>query len=60
MPNMSYCRFENTYSDLMDCYAVMGMGDDQELSADEQKYRRWLIKLCCTIAAEYGAPQEEE
>lgn len=23
MPNMSYCRFENTYNDLMDCYNNM-------------------------------------
>jgi hypothetical protein len=45
MSNMSYARFENTYSDLQDCYEAM----DDELSETEQNYRTKLIKLCSII-----------
>ena len=58
MPNMSYCRFENTYPDLRDCYE--SMDDTEKLSLDEQKYRKRMIELCCQIAAEYGEQEEEE
>ena len=58
MPNMSYCRFENTYSDLRDCYEAMD--DTEKLSLDEQKYRKRIIALCCTIAAEYSEPEDEQ
>ena len=51
MPNMSYCRFENTFHDLEDCYEGM---DEQDLSPLEEKYRDRLIKLCCDIAADFG------
>ena len=50
MPNMSYCRFENTASDLKDCYDHM---DDGGLSEDEQRARKRLIKLCVRIASDY-------
>jgi hypothetical protein len=50
MANMSYCRFQNTWSDLVDCYNAM---DDSELSDAESKARLKLIKLCAKIAGDY-------
>lgn len=46
MANMSYCRFENTYRDLMDCYGHI----EDELSETEERYRKRLILLCRHIA----------
>ena len=41
MPNMSYCRFQNTVQDMQDCfYAIEEALDNDEpmdLSADEQR-----------------------
>ena len=48
MSNMSYCRFENTYRDLRDCYENM----EGKLSNDEAAYRQKLIKLCAEILTE--------
>jgi hypothetical protein len=48
--NMSYCRFENTVSDLRDCYNNM---DSNDLSKSEFYARRHLIELCMSIACEY-------
>lgn len=45
MPNMSYCRFENTYRDLQDCQRHM----NEELSDTEEMYRKELIELCQNI-----------
>ena len=50
MPNMSYCRFENTLRDLEDCLENM---DDKELSEYEEKARKRLIELCADIAEDY-------
>ena len=59
--NMSYCRFENTVSDLRDCYNNM---DSNDLSKSEFYARRHLIELCMSIACEYvdllGEDFEEE
>lgn len=48
MPNMSYCRFENTYRDLRDCYENM----EGKLSDSETSYRERLIELCAEILTE--------
>lgn len=50
MPNMSYCRFQNTLDDLQDCYDNM----DEDLDAYEADAREKLIKLCVAIAQDYG------
>lgn len=50
MGNMSYCRFENTLSDLEDCYEHM---DDNDLSKREIESRKKLIELCREIEACY-------
>ena len=50
MSNMSYCRFQNTLQDLRDCYESM---DDKDLSDEEKRARRSLLKLCAKIADDY-------
>lgn len=37
MPNMSYCRFENTLRDLMDCLDVI---EEEGMDAIESKWER--------------------
>lgn len=49
MANMSYCRFRNTFEDLLDCYENM---DDNPLD-DEKKYRYKLLQLCDQIARDF-------
>jgi hypothetical protein len=49
MPNMSYCRFENTYRDLLDCYHAM----NSDKSESEQNYMRRLVDVCKDIIDEY-------
>ena len=46
MPNMSYCRFENTLAALRDCYENI---DNDDLSASEAKARDKLIEICRKI-----------
>ena len=46
MSNMSYCRFENTYNDLKDCWEFW---DDAE-SESEKKFKEKLAILCKRIA----------
>ena len=50
MANMSYCRFENTYIDLLDCLRAM----DDDLSKRERECKRQLIKLCQKIIEEHA------
>jgi ppGpp synthetase/RelA/SpoT-type nucleotidyltranferase len=42
MANMSYCRFENTYHDLVDCFD--NIWSEAENERDE-RYRRRMIEL---------------
>lgn len=60
MANMSYCRFQNTLDDLRDCRdALIEMGDfERELSEDEAKAARRLLKLCRELADDY-APEDD-
>ena len=46
MSNMSYCKFENTYVDLKDCYDNW----DECSSESEKKYREQLLKLIGNMA----------
>ena len=55
MANMSYCRFQNTLQDLRDCYENM---DDTDLSDEEKRARRTLLKLCDQIVGDYVAEGE--
>ena len=54
---MSYCRFENTYRDLQDCYNNM---DSSDLSKSEFYMRRHMIALCMSIVDEYQDLLDEE
>ncbi len=54
MSNMSYCRFENTYDDLRDCFNHM----NDELSKDEEIYKQKIIKLCHAIVE--NNPEDDE
>ncbi len=56
MANMSYCRFENTYRDLQDCYRNV----NKSLSKDEAYYREKLLRLCEDILSEYDPELEED
>lgn len=59
MPNMNYCRFENTYGDLQDCYDALcnegGIeGLEEEASQYEKPYIKKLIQLCKDIVEDFG------
>lgn len=54
MANMSYCRFQNTLTDLLDCYSahIDLAYDDEEasgLSEDEAAARDRLVRLCARV-----------
>jgi hypothetical protein len=62
MANMSYCRFENTYKDLLDCQAALqdsgGVENyTEEANEYERKYVKKLVELCKEISEEF---EEEE
>lgn len=54
---MSYCRFENTYNDLKECYDVLCENDIEDLEKEanqyEKPYIKKLIKLCREIANDF-------
>lgn len=52
---MSYCRFSNTLEDLRDCYDNM---DNEDLSPEETKARKRIIKLCRSIVDDYEESME--
>lgn len=41
MANMSYCRFQNTRSDMEDC--LDALREEQRLSVEEAKAGRWMF-----------------
>lgn len=55
---MSYCRFENTYKDLVDCYNAM-MDGIEDLSSTEKKYFEKMVKLCKQIADDFNEDEED-
>jgi hypothetical protein len=48
MANMSYCRFRNTYGDLLDCaHALEDANYDVSDLSQEEQTRAWdILKLC--------------
>ena len=56
MSNMSYCRMENTYHDLRDCFENW----DDVNSESEEKYRAKILKLAQNIVGDYGDAAEED
>jgi hypothetical protein len=57
MPNMSHCRFENTYEALWDCQEHI---EDTNLSKEEQQARRKLVRCCKKIVEAYEAADIDE
>lgn len=57
--NVSYCRFENTYKDLVDCKEALNCSDIAE-SHEERKYAKRLITLCKEIADSYDEDDIED
>lgn len=54
MANLSYCRFENTLSDLLDCEENLDeMLNHGDVDGTEYKAARRLIVMCNRIAANY-------
>jgi hypothetical protein len=48
MSNMSYCRFQNTLSDLRECYDNL----HDVLGDDEARARQKLLRVCFDIMSE--------
>ena len=64
MGNMSYCRFENTYQDLEECYEALrnegGVKGVSEESGDYEKpYIKKLIELCRNISDDFEDDLED-
>ena len=59
MPNMSYCRFENTYNDLVDCLtALKEEGTDAISSKREKRAAENLMKVALRYVEVYKAAKE--
>ena len=58
MPNMSYCRFENTVNDMQDCIYAIEDGDTSELSSSEVRALDEFLDLAREITnLEYNIEQ---
>ena len=58
MPNMSYCRFENTVHDMQDCINAIEDGDTSELSSSEIRALEEFLDLAREITnLEYDIEQ---
>jgi uncharacterized protein YhfF len=49
MPNMSYCRFENTTKDMQDCINAIEEGETKDLSRYEASALREFLDLAGEI-----------
>jgi len=59
MSNMSYCRFENTYNDLVDCLtALEEEGTDAIGSKQEEHAAEALMKVALRYVEVYKAAKE--
>ena len=56
MANMSYCRFQNTLVDLVDCLENI----DEEVSKHEERARNELIATCVEILEAKGYTVEAQ
>lgn len=61
MPNMSYCRFENTYNDLCDCLRILKEeGFDGIESQRERHAAENLMKVAARYVEVYRGAEEVE
>lgn len=56
---MSYCRFQNTYHDLFDCYRALMSEGLSNLSGEEKFYAVKIYELCENFVEFYNAQNEE-
>jgi hypothetical protein len=56
MGNMSYCKWQNTFIDLRDCYYTL---NDPLESKDEIEARKEVINLCKNILEELEEDNED-
>ena len=56
--NMSYCRFENTVNDMIDC--INNMELDEHASDYEKRARKRFVELCAQVAEQYHEELEDE
>ena len=49
---MSYCRFENTVNDMIDC--INNMEIDEYASEHEKRARKIFVELCAQVVEYYG------
>jgi hypothetical protein len=54
MPNMSYCRFENTVLALRDCLKTLNSGEREISGRDETEAARTLISMMIEFTEEVG------
>jgi hypothetical protein len=61
MSNMAYCRFQNTLLDLKDCQEALNEidGDLTQISREEAKAAKSLIRVCIEIAQDFGDQNEQ-
>jgi hypothetical protein len=60
MGNMSYCRFQNTASDLNDCVESLEMDGIESLSPNEQQSAVQMARLCEEYLDAYKAASGED
>lgn len=62
MPNMSYCRFENTLSDLVDCVNALEelQYDEEEISQREWHYAKKMRDWCESYIEQFDNLNEED
>lgn len=56
---MSYCRFQNTASDLRDVYNSWSDVEDSELSYEELLGKRDILRIMKSFALDYGLSDSE-
>lgn len=54
MPNMSYCRFENTFGDLLDCFNNI----NEETNSRDEDYRQRMINLLTDLVENCDTQEE--
>jgi hypothetical protein len=61
MPNMSYCRFRNTLTDLRDCYEVLDEMSDPEKELEPEEFRAFkrLLAVCRNMADAFDGQYED-
>ena len=60
MPNMSYCRFQNTFLALKDCAKYLDQDDNDDLSPEELHAKNNLIALCSKISDDARREEQEK